>query len=78
MATTLRRKRNKSSAVCEYKPPLYPSFTVNSVDGVKLTLDEKNMEKVYTAKVKLTGINKKTTSKKQEIDWTFEIQSIES
>lgn len=54
-----------------------PSFTVNSVDGVKLNLDEKNMEKVYTAKVKLTGINKKTTTKKREVDWTFEIQSIE-
>lgn len=76
--TTLRRKRNKSSEVCEYKSPLYPSFTVNSVDGVTLSLDEKNMDKIYTAKVKLTGVNKRTTVKKREIEWTFEIQSIDS
>lgn len=76
--TTLRRKRNKSGKVDVYKPPLYPSFTVNSVDGVNLNLNEKNMDKVYTAKVKLTGVNKRTTTKKRETDWTFEIQSIDS
>ena len=76
---TLKRKNKKSGEGCEaYKPPLYPSFTVNSTDGVSLKLDEKNMEKTYTAKVKLTGLNKRTTSKKREVEWTFEIQSIDS
>lgn len=78
MATLRRKIKKNTDEACEYKPSLYPSFTVHNSEGVNLKLNESNMDKMYNAKVKLTGVNKRTTSKKREVEWTFEIQSIDS
>lgn len=72
----LLKRKIKSSKVEEYKPPLYPTFTVDSGEGVNLNLEAKNIGKVYDAKVKFVGIKKDTKPGKDRTDWSFEIQSI--
>jgi len=72
-----RRVRKSTKDIEEYKPSLYPSFTIYSNDGIKLSMDEKEIDKIFNAKVKFTGINKQTKANKKEIDYTFEILSIE-
>ena len=73
----LLKRKAKSSKIEEYKPSLYPSFTVCSSEGVSLNLDAKNIGKVYNSKVKFTGIDKRTKIGKDKTDWSFEIQSID-
>ncbi len=73
------KRKIRSNKIDEYKPSLYPSFTVQNKDGINLKIDESNMDKEYSAKIKLTGVNKRTTNKKKlEIEWTFEIQAIDN
>lgn len=74
---SLKRKNKNSSDVKEYKPPMYPTFSVYSSDGYRLSLDEKSLGKFFNAKIRLTGFNKrKSTNGRDDIDWSFEIQSI--
>jgi len=70
------KRKTKKNKVEEYKPSLYPSFSIYSSDGINLGIDEKSIGNFYSAKVKLTGVNKRTTNGKQETDWSFEIQSL--
>lgn len=72
---SLKRKIKKESPE-EYKPSLYPSFSIYSSDGIDLDLDEKGIGKLYNAKVKFVGINKRTRNGKNDVDWMFEIQTL--
>lgn len=74
---SLRRKRKPAAKPESYKPPAFPSFSVCNYDGVSLGLDEDDIGKTFAAKIKFTGFNKrKNTSGKNELDWSFEVQSI--
>lgn len=71
-------KRRKSSSKPEaYKPDMYPSFYIYSSDGVILDFSSKDIGKSFNAKIKLTGINKRTKAGKDQTDYTFEVNSIE-
>lgn len=72
----LKRKK-RANTVEEYKPPMYPSFCVGGSDGIDLKIDKKSIGKTFTAKVKLTGYNERTSGSGNKKNWDFEIQSID-
>ena len=77
MAITLKRKK-QSEKIEKYVPPMYPSFSVCSREGINLNLDEEDIGKTLVAKIKLSGFNTRKNSRgTNEKDWSFDIQSID-
>jgi len=62
----------------EVKKPsiIYPTFYVN---GIKLPLGGKDVGKTFdiVAKIKLVGVNERTSENKNDLNYDFEIQSMQ-